>query len=218
MIDRHLNRIKGIYRTIQFEISSYFFSLIGLLKSKLFFDKNQTNNLEIGLGTSEKKEGFITSDINLATDFPYDLRMGLPFPDASIDFIYSEHVLEHFSYNDLILLLQDCYRVLKENGIFRLVVPNAAIYLNAYSQKEKIDDDFKKKYCRYEFGLSYKSPIDYVNYIFYMNGEHRHMFDPDSILVILSELGFKNVHLDDFDPEIDKQDRRDNSIYVEATK
>lgn len=218
MIDRHLNRIKGIYRTIQFEISSYFFSLIGLLKSKLLFDKNQTNQLEIGLGTSEKKEGFITSDINLATDFPYDLRIGLPFPDASIDFIYSEHVLEHFSYNDLILLLQDCYRVIKENGIFRLVVPNAAIYLNAYSQKEKIDDDFQKKYCRYEFGLSYKSPIDYVNYIFYMNGEHRHMFDPDSILVILSDIGFKNVHLDDFSPEIDKQDRKDNSIYVEATK
>jgi predicted SAM-dependent methyltransferase len=175
------------------------------------------NKLEIGIGNSRKKNGFISSDLSFKTDFPYDLRLGLPFPNESIDLIYSEHVLEHFSYDDLIFLLKDCYRVLKPKGIFSLAIPNAKLYIDAYFNSEKFH--FQEKYCRYkEFKLSYRSRLDYVNYIFYMDGHHRYMFDEESILIILTDIGFNNVRLRDFEPNLDKEERKYQSIYAEGIK
>lgn len=67
---------------------------------------------------------------------PYDLRIGLPFPDESLDFIYAEHVLEHFDYRDLFHLLQHCLRVLRLGGTMSIVVPDAELYLKAYFHPE----------------------------------------------------------------------------------
>lgn len=215
MFNIFIKKLKTSYWFLLFEINTFICSFVGVVKSKLFFNKSKRNKLEIGVGNSRKKEGFITSDIDLKTDYPYDLRYGLPFPDESIDFIYAEHVLEHFSYSDLISLLKDCQRALKSGGVFSIVIPNARIYLNAYAHPEHFDF---KKYCAWDFGLSYKSKIDYVNYIFYMGGQHRYMFDEDNILIILKDIGFNSVRLRDFDPNLDQMERKYESIYAECSK
>lgn len=215
MHNKYWSALKRSYRAIKFEFYCHRCCLYGVLKTKLLFNKNNTNKLEIGIGVSPKKPGFISSDINIATDYPYDLRLGLPFPDASIDFIYAEHVLEHFSYNDLINLIKDCSRVLKPNGVFSVAVPDASIYLMGYSNPDNFD---YKKYCLYESGLQYKSNIDFVNYIFYMDGQHRHMFDSENLLSVLSEAEFSQVHLRDFDLLLDQKPRQYESIYAECVK
>lgn len=215
MFIEYWNALKRSYRTIRFELYCHRCCLYGVIKTKLFFKAANNNKLEIGIGSSPNKFGFISSDINIATDYPYDLRLGLPFPDASIDLVYAEHVLEHFSYNDIVKLIKDCHRVLKLNGVFSVVVPDASIYLNGYSNPNAFD---YKKYCLYEFGLQYKSKIDFVNYIFYMNGHHRHMFDSESILSVLSEGGFSQVRLRNFDSSLDQQPRQYESIYAESLK
>ncbi|MFA4828257.1 MAG: methyltransferase domain-containing protein [Thermodesulfovibrionales bacterium] len=215
MIKKLADRLKSSCSVIKFEIYALFCSLVGIVKSRVFFRQYNVNKLEIGVGNTARKNGFITSDINLKSDFPFDLRIGLPFPDDSIDIIYAEHVLEHFDYKDLLILLKDCHRALKPTGIMSIVVPNAKIYLTAYFKPEEFE---YKKYCLYDFGLSYKHNIDYVNYMFYMGGHHRYMFDEDSILTLLKDEGFKNVHKRDFDDNLDQQDRKYESIYVEATK
>lgn len=208
-------RIKSSFVTIKFEAHSFLCIFIGFLKAKLCFKKDNINKLEIGIGNSPKKPGFITSDLNLKVDFPYDLRIGVPFESQSIDFIYAEHVLEHFAYNDLILLLKDCYRVLKVNGVFSAVIPDASIWLNAYFSSDKLD---LKKYCPYDFGLTFKYKIDYVNYVFYMGGYHRYMFDIENALGILNGIGFKDVHIREFNPNLDQYTRKHESIYIEAIK
>lgn len=213
--NRFLKRLKEICSIFIFELFSYLYSIIGLIKTRFVFRKDNINKLEIGAGKSPKKSGFITSDLSLKTDFPFDLRMGLPFPDESIDLIYAEHVIEHFNFKDLIILLNDCYRVLKNRGILSLAVPNIRIWVDAYYKDEELN---LKKYCGYIFGLTYKSKIDYLNYIFYMDGQHRHMFDEDSMLVILRDVGFKDAHIRDFNADLDQEARRITSIYAEAIK
>ena len=215
MMIKVINALKRSHSVFKFELLCHFCSLYGALKAKLFFDEKNTNKLEIGIGSSQKKNGFISSDINCSTDYPYDLRLGLPFPDASIDFIYAEHVLEHFDYKDLLNLVKDCYRVLKPNGEFSVVVPDAAIYLKAYNNPDSFD---YRKYCLYEFGLTYKTKIDYVNYIFYMDGHHRYMFDKVNLLVILSDCGFRQVSTRNFDPKLDQAARQNESIYARCLK
>jgi len=54
-------------------------------------------------------------------DIICDLEKGLPFADSSVDLIFSSHVMEHA--NDLIFLIEECWRVLKMNGILEMITP-----------------------------------------------------------------------------------------------
>ena len=172
------------------------------------------------IGSSEVRPGWFTMDIGVKADIHHDLLKGIPLPDNSVDQLYCSHLLEHFSYRNLIELLGACKRVLKPGGSFKISVPNAEIYLKAYSEPEKFSKD---KYCVWKPGLNYFSPIDYVNYMAYMEGEdgainHRHLFDEKNIVGILKTAGFKDVGIRDFEPGLDPDKRRYESIYVSCTK
>lgn len=54
----------------------------------------------------------------------HDLRRRLPFAEATFDAVYGSHVLEHLEPSAAGMLLQDCLRVLKPEGIVRLAVPD----------------------------------------------------------------------------------------------
>lgn len=60
--------------------------------------------------------------------------------------------------------------------------------------------------------------IDYVNYIAYMDGHHKYMFDIENLLRILELTKFPNVRQRRFDPILDMKEREFESIYAEAVK
>ena len=53
-----------------------------------------------------------------------NLLGGLPFDNNSVDIVYSSHFLEHLSLEDGKYVLNEIYRVLKKDGIIRIVVPD----------------------------------------------------------------------------------------------
>ncbi|MDR2819186.1 MAG: glycosyltransferase [Desulfovibrio sp.] len=62
----------------------------------------------------------------------YDLRLGVPFADATFDVVYHSHVLEHFSREDGKAFLQECFRVLRPGGLLRVAVPDLENIARAY--------------------------------------------------------------------------------------
>lgn len=54
----------------------------------------------------------------------YNLTQGIPFPDDSFDVVYHSHVLEHFPKTVAESFLKECYRVLRPQGVLRVVVPD----------------------------------------------------------------------------------------------
>ena len=64
-----------------------------------------------------------------------DVRAGLPFPAQVFDAVYHAHVLEHLPRDGALPLLRECLRVLRPDGILRVVVPDlervAQLYLDA---------------------------------------------------------------------------------------
>lgn len=174
-----------------------------------------TIQLELGAG-GRKMKNWISIDISEQSDISLDLSRQIPFPDNCIAQIYSSHLLEHFSYpHPLMSLLSECYRILKPGGLFKVAVPNARIYIEAYIKPEKFDVDM---YCRYKPGFHFNSKIDYVNYMAYMGGHHCYMFDNENLLMILANAGFKSCRLRDFDPDLDLEERKYESIYTECVK
>ncbi len=54
----------------------------------------------------------------------YDLKKGVPFPDESFDLIYHSHVFEHIPKSQADSFIKECIRVLRPNGILRIVIPD----------------------------------------------------------------------------------------------
>lgn len=75
---------------------------------------------------------FVTSELWDNCDFApkskdvkrVNLLNGLPYGDNTFDIVYSSHYIEHIPKSELSNFLQECNRVLKPNGLIRLVLPN----------------------------------------------------------------------------------------------
>tara|TARA_Y100001934_G_scaffold110128_1_gene134898 strand:+ start:7234 stop:7911 length:678 start_codon:yes stop_codon:yes gene_type:complete len=171
--------------------------------------------LEIGAGAKKGQNGWTTLDQNNLCDIQWDLNNPLPFPDNSVDAIYSSHVLEHFPLPTMKELIGECVRVLKPGGEFIVAVPDASRFIHAYSTGQQLDEDL---FFPYKPAFRYHSMIDYVNYTAYMSGQHHHMFDQENLLAILQACSFSSVSTRDFDPQLDSQSRDYESIYARAVK
>jgi predicted SAM-dependent methyltransferase len=171
--------------------------------------------LELGSGPVPGRDGWTTIDRAPGCDLWWDLMQPLPFPANSVACIYSSHTLEHFYLPDAERLLRECHRVLQQNGTLSVCVPNARIYLDAYFHSEGFNTDL---YCSYRPALSSYGKMDLINYVAYMGGHHRYMFDSENLSGLLTVVGFRNVRPRPMDPSRDKVERHHESIYAIATK
>jgi predicted SAM-dependent methyltransferase len=171
-------------------------------------------NVELGAGPVKGTNGWVTIDQCEGADINWDLNSPLPFPDQSVTNIYSSHVLEHFFYRDLMRLLVDCSRILKPGGSFSACVPDASIYVRAYIAP----NSFNRSFLGYTPAIISDLKMDRLNYIAYMDGHHRFMFDEENLLRVLTEAGFTDVRSRNFDPALDMFERKHMSIYAMGTK
>lgn len=168
--------------------------------------------LEIGSGP-RRRTGWVTLDMSRGADVYWDLRRPLPFDDAMFKCVYCSHVLEHFSYPELTRLLGEVLRVLRPGGEFLITVPDASIYIDAYRGTRPLSP-----LLRYEPAVISHKPMDGLNYLFYMDGHHRFMFDAENLAFHCEAAGFTRCLRRAFDPEIDSIDRDYESLYMSCRK
>ena len=79
--------------------------------------------LHLGSG-KQHLDGWINIDSQPlpGVDRVLDVTHGLPFDDAA--FIFAEHFIEHLAYVDALVLLRECRRALRDDGVLRLSTPN----------------------------------------------------------------------------------------------
>ncbi len=144
-------------------------------------------HLHLGCGT-KYLSGFLNIDANPFNriDLWLDVRNGIPFPSSTVDSIYATHMFEHFYPDELNRLLRECVRVLKNDGGIRIIVPNLASAITAYSQKQSawFDDSFPRHFD--SFGGRFS------NFIF-CDGQHRTAFDFSYLEEVLRQSGFREV-------------------------
>ncbi len=154
----------------------------------------------------------------------HDVTKKLPFKSKSVDAIYSSHLLEHLTYNQAREVCQEAYRILKKDGIIRLVVPDLELYARKYVEGDR---DF--------FGGSDKPIADlfleslYLEWVCkpsmlekVLHSFHKYMFDTESLTFLLKSVGFRNIRKCNFReglcPDLKKMENRKKSIYIEAQK
>jgi predicted SAM-dependent methyltransferase len=184
--------------------------------------------LDIGCGPNTHGT-FINLDYlwRPGVDVCWDITRGLPFADASMRGVYSEHCFEHFSVATASGIFREIRRVLSPGGVFRIIVPDAEIYLRAYIGQLGGDTTHRFPFQEAESRDANWTPLHSVNRVFYQDREspfgHQTMYDYSMLKKLMENCGFSRVTRCGFqsgsDPVllIDSPERRVESLYVEAT-
>jgi predicted SAM-dependent methyltransferase len=90
--------------------------------------------INFGCGVEQHVPGWINvdSDFRAAPDIVADLSREMPFPSASVDFIFSEALLEQLNLAQSEIFLKECRRVLKPTGVMRLLAADLEKFARAY--------------------------------------------------------------------------------------
>ncbi|MBT8523609.1 methyltransferase domain-containing protein [Polynucleobacter paneuropaeus] len=214
---------------IAFESKSYFYNrMSGYLK----INANQKNYINLGSGSKIINE-FINIDFYGTPGINYgaDLRKHLKISNNVVDGIFCEHTLEHLTYSDVDRLLGECYRILKDGGVFRIVLPDLSLFISNYA------DGNISWFRRWESLMfthstdpirklrKLNTPLESISFTTQEYG-HVSSWDYETLFFYLQKNGFREItksgYMESRDPALliddSSEDRRLVSLYVEAVK
>ena len=173
-----------------------------------------------GFKSINKKLGLFKMDWDENIEL-HDLTKRFPWSDDSVDQIYSSHTLEHLSRMDGRHFLKEAHRVLRNDGVLRIVVPDLACIVSQYSQGELRADHFVENlgvlYTDGERGIKARlAPL--------IANPHKCMYDEKTLISIFEELGFSAQPKRYLDSEIEDiesielEHRTEEAVIVEGRK
>jgi predicted SAM-dependent methyltransferase len=147
-------------------------------------DHSDHNKLHLGCG-SNLIPGWTNVDLSDKNGVArHDLTKPLPVGTESVDFIFSEHFIEHITREQAKNLLHECYRVLRVGGVFRISTPDLRKLVNAY--REGNLDEWS------ELGWRPRTPCALMNEGMRLWG-HQFIFDAEELRGLMLECGFGQV-------------------------
>jgi predicted SAM-dependent methyltransferase len=150
--------------------------------------------LQLGAG-GNALDGWLNSDL-----FPrpheifVDVSRPLPFADRSFDYVFSEHQIEHILYPDGVLMLRECFRVLKPGGVLRIATPDLERILGLYAAEKT---DVQQRYIRFVTDSFIPETSDYAA-CFVVNQDmrgwdHKFIYDFATLAQEMHRAGFVDV-------------------------
>jgi predicted SAM-dependent methyltransferase len=118
----------------------------------------------------------------------HDLLKRFPWADDSVHVIYCSHMLEHFDREQGERFLRECRRVLRPDGVIRIVVPDLSVYVRRYSSGE-----LKAECLLEEMDVLFpvhRSPLKRLLAPF-VSYPHKCMYDREALLRVMRKVGFE---------------------------
>ena len=137
---------------------------------------------------TQRPLGYIIEKMDVTRPWCYD--------DNTVDFITSEHMLEHIPEDKNLFALKEAYRVLKSGGTIRTIVPSREFYesLNGLD-----NHPFVLKYCK---DILKRPPFWGVGSIVSRRGiyEQGHQWVPTENMLLNQHIkaGFENVKISEY--------------------
>ena len=151
-----------------------------------------------------------------------DAKKKIPLPNASVECIYTSHMIEHLSRDEAIFFLNESIRVLESGGILRIAIPDLKLVVSSYVKNQDADVFMEKIFVA-------PPPINNIKQkvSLFFNGyrHHQWMYDEKSLTKLIKTLGFRKIFIckpgetNIIDPgNLNLYERSEDSIYVEALK
>jgi predicted SAM-dependent methyltransferase len=160
-----------------------------------YLHEHPVRKLQIGCG-SNCLPGWLNTELspNVAGCVYFDARRPLPLDDGTIDYIFSEHMIEHIGPAEAERFLRECLRALRPGGKVRLATPDLR-FLADLLRPEKTD--VQRRYIDWVArswlpGSQPATEAAVVNNFFYNFG-HRFIYDFETLKGLLERCGFREV-------------------------
>jgi predicted SAM-dependent methyltransferase len=153
--------------------------------------------LQLGTG-GNVYEGWLNTDVvdfKRKNEIVYlDARKPFPLPSESFDAVFSEHMLEHLTYEDGLSCLRESCRVLRPGGRIRIATPSIDRLIRLYDAEQS---ELQRRYVRW----SVDSFVDgtgaylpgFVLNNFFRDWGHRFIYDTQTLPHALETAGFVDV-------------------------
>lgn len=159
-----------------------------------YMKSHSIRQLHIGSG-EHLIVGWLNTDIGMLPGVvTMDATEEFPFPDNTFDYVFSEHMIEHVSYEDGAVMLRECHRVMRPGGVIRIVTPDLAAAIGLYNDNRSA---IQQKYLSY-FMATFLPNCRPVTAVFALNAMfrlwgHQFIYDKSTLAGALAVVGFKSV-------------------------
>jgi predicted SAM-dependent methyltransferase len=188
-----ISRLTGSYRVAKLRQLATRGSQI-----KKYYAQQSVIKVNIGCGP-RPKEGWLNVDIDprIKGAIYTDATRPLPLRNASVDFAYSEHMIEHIPLESAIAMLREIHRVLRLGGMVRIATPDLDKFLHLKNGTPDSQADSYVRWSNGRFGSEFErarlqNPCYTINREFHEWG-HRFLYDRVTLAEVLSHSGFCDV-------------------------
>ncbi len=163
-----------------------------------YIKHHSPRKLQIGAGPTISPE-WLTTDIvaklRRATIY-LDAMQRFPIEDASFDYVFSEHMIEHISHPAACSMLAECARILKPGGRIRLATPDLDQMLALKHPPENLSS-MQREYIAW-VTKNFAPPDTPAEPIFVINNQfrnygHQFLFDEPTLRSAMSQAGFVDI-------------------------
>jgi len=159
-----------------------------------YLNKTTEPKLQIG-GGWRRLDGWLNTDIELIPDvMRMDATEPFPFQDKTFQYIYTEHMIEHLPYQKGTRMLRECYRVLRDGGMIRVITPDLAAIVGLYRCELSFDQqEYLQWFCHTFVQEAPRDPVSAINAMFRQWG-HQFIYDEKTLTDSMRVAGFRSVN------------------------
>ena len=181
--------------SLRFRLRQQYWKIVAPRRINRYIRDHQLRKLQIGAGPNQLP-GWLNTTL-----YPFepgtvflDATQRFPISDATFDYIFSEHVIEHLEFEEAAWMLRECLRILKPGGRIRIATPDLAQIIATYTQPDAeaqaayirwIMDTFRPQAGEY-------NPAQVINQSFH-GWRHKFIYDGATLTMALQEAGFNHI-------------------------
>lgn len=146
--------------------------------------------LWLEIGGHAPRDGWIITNVNAVTRLYLDATKRWPIEDDSVEYLFSDNVIEHLTLKAGRAMLAEARRCMKPGGVIRIVTPDLRAHVEMYlSGGGSLDNDASSHYRK--LGLDVEYPIDLVRIPIASFGHHQgYLYDFETLSAELTRAGF----------------------------
>jgi predicted SAM-dependent methyltransferase len=159
-----------------------------------YMSQHEIRKLHIGCG-DHLLDGWLNADYHPVSPkvLHLDATRRFPLGDKVIDYVFSEHMIEHIEYRQGMHMLRECYRILKPDGKIRVTTPDLAFLIALYAKERS---DLQSAYIKWSTDRFIGGPSNQATFVinnFVRNWGHQFIYDEQILRASLETAGFARV-------------------------
>jgi hypothetical protein len=146
--------------------------------------------IKLEIGGHQARDGWVVTNVNAVTRLYLDATKRWPLGDDSVQYVFSDNVIEHLTLQAGRAMLREARRCLHTGGTFRIVTPDLHAHVDMYlAGGASLNSDAASHYR--SLGLDVEHPIDLVRIPIASFGHHQgYLYDFDTLAAELERAGF----------------------------